>query len=156
MDWLALLVAGFGGGLIVKGYEVWVNRGKILLNESYIKVNYLNINRGLINFDLDLQFINKSGYQKVIHNIQANFFDGQKVIPLLFFNFNTQPADIILPKSIKCLKYKLNANNQIFIPIPERDNNSQLEISYKIDSKDYLLKINLKDMAFNEVDMTLM
>ena len=69
MNWIVtILIAFFGGGVIVYIIELVRKRGKIELNgySTTLFFNPLPYDSVINNFNLELQFVNKSGYRVIM------------------------------------------------------------------------------------------
>ena len=141
-----LLITAFGSSVltIIVGYIK--NRGGIELNEYSAKLIYHRspyLETFLLHFEIDLHFINSSGYTKIIKNIHAKFFDGNEFIELSFDGYNTSPADVVEPNKNKCLQYKLlhDGKQLSFSLFHILDSQAYLIINYIINKKEKKLII---------------
>ena len=142
MNLFSLISSAIGGGVVVYLLELARKAGKLKLNDINIKLFYLRFeNQTVNNIKIELQFINLSGFQRIIKDLKITFFDGEKNFPLRFENYNINPADIIQAKEVKTLKY--NAKPQgIVIELPPSPNSIKLEISYTINKKTKTLQVD--------------
>lgn len=145
MDWASyfkILLGAVIGAIVVTLADYLSKKGKVELNEYNLKLFYRQFYQSnlVINLNLDLQFINSSGYQQIIKNISARFFDGENFVPLLFENYNTRPADIIEAKKVKCLQYNITLT-KIDIELPMLniyEDKAYLEVTYNIKNKNLI------------------
>lgn len=138
-----LIVTGIGGGLIVFLLELLLKRGKIKIDNYSLKASYYHTNdfqNNITQFDLDIQFINTSGNNKIINNISAVYFDGQKSHDLVFEGYNVPPAGVIESKQVKCLQFKLRPSiGYARLPIEET---FYVIINYTLGKKLHQIRIN--------------
>ncbi|MEO9146280.1 MAG: hypothetical protein ABI237_12070 [Ginsengibacter sp.] len=148
---LSLISSAIGGGVFVYLLELARKTGKLKLNDINIKLYYLCFeNQTINNIKIELQFINLSGYQRIIKDFKIRFYDGENNFPLRFENNNINPADIIPAKEVKTLKYNAKPYG-IIIELPPSPDSIKLEISYTINKKTKILQVDKSKIQMHRI-----
>jgi hypothetical protein len=157
MEWLNTICSFLGGGVCLKIYEEYKNRGKVTITDSNVKVIHdrpsESRNSSIIEFILDLQFANTSGHQKIIQGITIRYFDGKEFQILSIEGFEVKPASVIQPKGVESFQFKLKQNrlNKINTPFGLfEDDKEFLEVTYSIDNKMENLVISPTEFKYEE------
>lgn len=152
---VGFIITFLSGGILGILYEVYKNKGSITLNEAKIILYYreTKFDDYVVKFNLDMLFINTSGHQRIIKDLEVKFYNGKDFIPLRFENHNTRPADIIEPRKTRCLQYVLLPyQSDIAVPIMDvAENIAHLEVSYNIKNKKRKLFLHSKDWTLKQV-----
>jgi len=129
-----------GGGLIIYAFNKWDKMGATILDSHAGDYYYKNIfGEHIINkFVINLQFINKSGYDRIIKIKNSKYYDGEILHDLFIDSDIITPAEKIEPKAVKLIKATFYPSNEIIAPIPVLNEYSYLEIRYIVNSKEYL------------------
>ena len=151
---LTTIVTIVGGGTIVNiGYNEIKKAGKITLNSCNVIFHYRNfytLYELLNSLELDLSFINNSGYSKIIKDIHVMFSSGKGDYGLAIENYNTPPNASLNPKSTEVLKYKLNP----YLPSIQFSvddlalGKGYLDVFYTIGKKQFTKRINSSDFNY--------
>ena len=108
MDLSPYIIAVISGGAIGIAAEYLKNRGKLEIKDYNAEIYFWGDVES-IDFSsivVNLQFVNSSGYQKIVTGIKAKFFDGKTLCNLEIKNESLKPASLIPSKDIKVLSYK--------------------------------------------------
>jgi hypothetical protein len=145
------IISFIGGGVAVYVVELARKTGKLKLNDINVKLYYLRFeNQTINNIKIELQFINLSGYQRIIKDIKIKFFDGEKYSLLRFENYNINPAEIIQAKEVKTLKYNAKPY-RVIIELPPSLNSIKLEISYTTNKKTKILNVDKSKIQMHRI-----
>lgn len=151
MTLFSSIISFIGGGVAVYLLELARKTGKLKLNDINVKLYYLRFeNQTINNIKIELQFINLSGYQRILKDFKIRFYDGEKNFPLRFENYNINPADIIQAKEVKTLKYNAKPYG-IIIELPPSTNSIKLEISYTINKKTKILQVDKSKIQMYQI-----
>lgn len=136
-DLIATLAVTFASGsALTLLFEYFRNRGKACLSEQNLtcSIRTLQLRNLIVDFELDLQFINTSGNQKIISSISASMYDGHEYVPLAFEGHNIMPSDILEARKVKTMKYRLRTpfHNT---PMPLISDGMHVVINYSINGK---------------------
>jgi len=126
-----------GVGILNFLFKLFRRKGKIVLHQSVLTINYYyknldNLTSGLI---LDLQFLNNSLDQAIISDFSARFYDGADFHEI-FFDKTNQPADKLEAKSPKDISFKLSCPTLIRTPLINiYDKTAHLDLRYRLNGK---------------------
>jgi hypothetical protein len=152
-------VSLLGGGLIVYLFEFFAKRGKIVVDSYSLTLTHLHTSDYkqfvIIKFELDIQFINSSGYSKIVNNLTAKFFDSQNIHTLQFYGHNVPPAAVIEAKQTECLQFDLVAKQHNFY-CPAKPQDFYVEVDFNINGKAEKLKITTEKMELKDETFTAM
>lgn len=158
-DEIIKIVFGFVlGGSVAGNIITWLQkRGKCILNQKkvIIDVTAASKNYFVKRFSISLQFINMSGYNVILKDLCATFYNGvdEEGRELYFKDFIVRPAGSIEPKQVKCLQFDsyslmvedLMLNQRMII-----DRKAYMEVHYNLKGKDTKLIISGNDIELND------
>lgn len=149
---ITAICGALGGGVLVEVYHYIRSRGKVVVDSYYANVSYVitELNQKQIRgIEVEIQFINRSGHNKVLNKFKVEYFDFQSYVNLNIEGSNVPPAIVIEPTNPKVLKMKLYSNGILDVNIGL---NYCLEISYNVGKKQE--KLIIWSTEFNLQDVT--
>lgn len=157
-NWAYWLVGLFFTSGAVLIYQNLQKRGKTFIQEKSAELffNHFNAGNDITLFKLHFQFINKSGYMRLLTFSNPRFYDGENYWTLYIVDHQLPPAESIEPNKPKRISYDLKTFDKVNFPILTINSTAFVEIYVTIkDTKELVVFENftLQENDYYEISV---